>query len=303
MENRDSGNKKTVQVQGFQVLENECIWMKAGVVNFRLCDNAYDCTTCPFDKGMGKTMSSKTKGQPAWAQELRKKYKNDERPCRHVLTGRIDPPKTCPNNYECHHCSYDQWLEEYDMFENKGFSGFQLASGYKVAENYYYNTSHAWACFYHGGFCKVGFDDFLVRLFGPMDSIILPQIGSKLKQGEIGWEFERDGNRASVISPVSGTVLSVNYGAAEHPAIAHETPYNEGWLFIVESQMPKRNLKKLYNGAESLEWIEQESRKLLELISPEYDKLAATGGKPIKDIYGDIPELKWDVLVKNFLKA
>ncbi|RLB87539.1 MAG: glycine cleavage system protein H, partial [Deltaproteobacteria bacterium] len=25
-------------VKGFQVVENECIWMKAGIVNFKLCD-------------------------------------------------------------------------------------------------------------------------------------------------------------------------------------------------------------------------------------------------------------------------
>ena len=35
---KDRKNK----VVGFQVVEDECIWMKAGVVNFRTCDNAYD---------------------------------------------------------------------------------------------------------------------------------------------------------------------------------------------------------------------------------------------------------------------
>ena len=43
-------------VHGFNVLEDECIWMKAGVVNFRQCDNNFDCTSCPFDKGMRKAM-------------------------------------------------------------------------------------------------------------------------------------------------------------------------------------------------------------------------------------------------------
>ncbi|MGD8948141.1 MAG: hypothetical protein PVI62_15860, partial [Desulfobacterales bacterium] len=54
-----STDKKSVV--GFQVIENECIWMKAGVVNFRLCDNAYDCNSCPFDKGMRKALSSREK--------------------------------------------------------------------------------------------------------------------------------------------------------------------------------------------------------------------------------------------------
>ena len=49
--------KSKSRVVGFQVLEKECIWMKAGVVNFRQCDNDYDCNSCPFDKGMRKAMN------------------------------------------------------------------------------------------------------------------------------------------------------------------------------------------------------------------------------------------------------
>ena len=41
------------RIEGFEVLENECIWMKAGVINYRLCDHAYDCNNCPFDTGWG----------------------------------------------------------------------------------------------------------------------------------------------------------------------------------------------------------------------------------------------------------
>ncbi|MGB5424806.1 MAG: hypothetical protein WBN03_21745, partial [Desulfobacterales bacterium] len=44
------------RIEGFEVLENECIWMKAGVINYRLCDHAYDCNNCPFDTGMRKAM-------------------------------------------------------------------------------------------------------------------------------------------------------------------------------------------------------------------------------------------------------
>ena len=53
-EAKKSNTKK--RVIGFQVVEDECIWMKAGVVNFRVCDNAYDCNSCPFDKGIRRAM-------------------------------------------------------------------------------------------------------------------------------------------------------------------------------------------------------------------------------------------------------
>ena len=67
--------KKKAQVQGFQVLEDACIWMKAGVVNFRVCDNGYDCNSCPFDKGMRKAMGvdkglETTAAAPRWVEHL-----------------------------------------------------------------------------------------------------------------------------------------------------------------------------------------------------------------------------------------
>ena len=35
--------------------ENRCIWMKVGVVNFRICENAFDCTSCAFDKEINRS--------------------------------------------------------------------------------------------------------------------------------------------------------------------------------------------------------------------------------------------------------
>ena len=49
--------------------------------------------------------------------------------------------------------------------------------------------------------------------------------------------------------------------------------------------------------------MEQESRKLLNLMGPEYEKLAATGAQPISDVFGSLPELEWDQLVKTFLRT
>jgi hypothetical protein len=39
--------------------ERECVWMKAKVVNFKMCDTGFDCLNCAFDKAM----------RAAWNQE------------------------------------------------------------------------------------------------------------------------------------------------------------------------------------------------------------------------------------------
>ncbi|MCP4022988.1 MAG: glycine cleavage system protein H [Desulfobacteraceae bacterium] len=300
--------KAKKRVKGFQVLEDECIWMKAGIVNFRLCDNAYDCQACPFDKGLQKSLSSgrrqglKTK-QSKWAEHLKTQYKGASRPCRHVLTGRIDAPKICTLNYECYHCSYDQMLDEMDLTELNAQPGYALASGYRLADGYYYHMGHSWARFEHGGRIKVGFDDFMAKLFGAITYLTLPPLGATLKKDQVGLTFGRGIYTAGALSPITGTVLATNHKAREHPEITHEDPYYEGWLYILEPEMPKRNLKGLYYGKKSIQWIDRESQKLLRLMGPEYEDLAATGGEPINDVYGSFPEIGWEVLAHTFLKT
>jgi hypothetical protein len=34
--------------------------------------------------------------------------------CLHMEMGRTEIPKTCIHNYECQHCSFDQWLERFE---------------------------------------------------------------------------------------------------------------------------------------------------------------------------------------------
>jgi glycine cleavage system H lipoate-binding protein len=147
----------------------------------------------------------------------------------------------------------------------------------------------------------VGFDDFLVKLFGSIQSLILPPLGETLEQNQVGWTFARNKHKAGVLAPVTGAVLAVNHKAQEHPEITHEDPYHEGWLFILEPDMPKKNLKGLYFGEESLKWMEMEGRKLLRLIGPEYEQLAATGGRRVGDVFGAFPDIGWRVLTKEFL--
>jgi hypothetical protein len=102
---------------------------------------------------------------------------------------------------------------------------------------------------------------------------------------------------------LSGTVLAVNEKVREHPEIAHEDPYQEGWLLILETDSLKANLMGLYFGEESFRWTEEESRRLMELVGPEYRRLASTGGEPMDDVFARFPDIGWDRLVQTFLRT
>ncbi len=76
MKTKDTKRSQRGRVEGFEVAERECIWMKAGVVNFKVCDNAGDCFGCPFDKSMRIAMGKKARetgeseAKSGWAENL-----------------------------------------------------------------------------------------------------------------------------------------------------------------------------------------------------------------------------------------
>jgi glycine cleavage system H lipoate-binding protein len=161
---------------------------------------------------------------------------------------------------------------------------------------------HTWARFGHGGRVTVGFDDFMVKLFGTPSKISIPPIGTVLKKDHAALTFFCSDKKATALSPVTGSVLAVNIKAQEQPEIVHKDPYHGGWLCVLEPDMPRRNHKKLFYGKESLEWTDRESQRLLSLIGPEYMNLAASGGEPIDDVFGNFSKIGWESLAKEFLR-
>jgi glycine cleavage system H lipoate-binding protein len=298
------------RVVGFQVLSEECIWMRAGVVNYRICDNAFDCSSCAFDKGMRRALASRRRmgtgesrqAPEYWATALGNRYAGMDRPCRHVLTGRVAPPKSCPLNYECHHCAFDQWVADTeDLVQEANRPTTTTVAGIPMAQNYYYHSGHSWVRFEHEGRLRVGMDGFIAHLFGVLEKIELPPLGSDLEQAEGGWSIHRREHAADVQAPVSGTVVAFNPVIHDHPDMTHHDPYQYGWLLLMEVPHPKRCLKQLMADDRVFDWMEAENRSLMELLGDDYAALAATGGRLIDDLVGQITSLDWDTLAARFL--
>jgi glycine cleavage system H lipoate-binding protein len=295
-------------IPGYYLPEDKCVWMRAGVINFRRCDYDYDCYNCPFDQAMISAMGEKIapdqeKRQAYWLKHVKEKYKIAARPCIHFLSGRIASPEECSGNYKCDHCTVHELLDKETRVGTSERSVYKNVSGYRMVEDYYYHFGHSWVHIEDDGRIKVGVDDFTSKVLGAADAINLPPKGVFLKQGEIGCVLTRSDKKAPMQSPVSGTVCAVNDRVLKHPAVAHDEPYHDGWLFMLDSANIKPELEGLYSGKESFQWMEKESQNLLELLGPSYKQLAATGGEPIDDIFGHFPEISWDKLVKTLFRT
>jgi glycine cleavage system H lipoate-binding protein len=293
----DSKRMRSPQI--FSMAENQCIWMKAGVVNFKLCENAYDCLSCPFDKAMVRSLQRKKEGA-GWGQTMSARA-TGQRECRHMLTGRVQY-HFCSNSYRCNVCEFDQYLEERDLTATAGPVHTDLFSGFQVADHYYYHRGHSWARVEHGGFVRVGMDDFSLKLVGHPTRVVLPKIGAHVEQTQVGWNIYKGEKEARLLSPMKGIVVATNQKAARDPGILKKDPYGQGWLMVVEPTELKNNLKNLLFQQEAVAWVGAEARRLDAMVMGAYGMpLAATGGQIVDDITGNLPSLEWDDVIHEFL--
>ncbi|MGB7055394.1 MAG: hypothetical protein WBE28_08760, partial [bacterium] len=126
-----------------------CIWMKAGVIQYRMCTQNYDCKNCEFDKSLTEQESS---GASMVVQAIAKlrQLPAAERKCRYMLTGDFSY-KICPNNYECWHCTVDQYIQD-TMDANRALQKrrqraaqrVKKVKGFTINEDFHYFPNHIW---------------------------------------------------------------------------------------------------------------------------------------------------------------
>ncbi len=130
-------------------------------------------------------------------------------------------------------------------------------AGFLVPSNVMYHRGHAWARVGANDIITVGMDDFAVKLLGSVDSISLPEKGSKVKQGSPGWMMEADSRPIHMLSPVEGEVVAINSEVVNSPALAFGDPYGKGWLFKVTNSNPAANLGNMILTAMIGKWLEE----------------------------------------------
>lgn len=290
--------------QVFGIANDQCVWSSAGVVKPMKCVNAFDCLSCAVDRKIQADFIAREARQPNTRPDprpVRLRMLIDQRKCRHMLSGRVTY-KMCGHSYDCVKCPYDQMLEDTATIPSLNAPAFDPASGFNVARDYYYHHGHTWARVEYGGRIRVGVDDFAMRMLGPQDEIKMPGIGDTLDQNRPQATLRRDGHEADALSPVDGKVLAVNSKISARAQLANQSPYAEGWLMVLQPTNLRKNLKNLLFGTESLAWMDDEAARLTALLSDETDyQMAATGGEAIHDIFGMVPNVGWDRLVKTFL--
>ena len=81
---------------------------------------------------------------------------------------------------------------------------------------------------------QLGVSDFGQEKIGEIIAVELPDVGDAVEKGEIFGELESVRTVQELVAPINGTVRAVNGELEDHPSLANEDPYQEGWLIEIE---------------------------------------------------------------------
>jgi glycine cleavage system H protein len=119
-----------------------------------------------------------------------------------------------------------------------------------------FHTEHTWVS-WEGKIATIGLSDYAQNQLGKIIYVDLPDEGAELAQGEPFATVESSKVTSDVISPVSGTVTSVNFSLDDDPEKINQEPYGEGWIIKATLTKPKQ-LDELLDETDYLASVSKE---------------------------------------------
>lgn len=283
--------------------ESPCIWMKAGVIAYRMCTKDYDCRSCDFDQAIVDSSGAASES-PLIVQAINKlkQLPAFERKCRYALTGDL-AYKLCSSNYECYHCAVDQYMQDI-MDSNpvlrkkreRQARAEKKVKGFIMRDDMYYLPNHIWLK-YEEDHAKVGIDDFAARIIGKINRIQLAE-KSRINRTEQCWGLSSSHGDVFMKLGVDADVIERNSALKDDPSVINSDPYNKGWLLKIK--MPS-GFDQLTKGSTASMWLEKEYEKLHQDLELSSGITITDGGELIENINEQINADEWRFLISKFL--
>ena len=206
--------------------ELKCVWMTAGLLSYKLCKYDLQCERCPLDWELRNLSTT-----PSFDSTVSQEGEN-------ISFEDADPPpkKERPR---------------------REFSGEDL-SPFNINRSLFYHSGHTWVKVEKADEVRVGLDCFLGKMIGKVKVIVLPLSGRRCLQGENLCSIIREEGILRIISPVSGSILSVNQKLKDQPDLISKDSLGDGFLLTLKPKNLQGDQKNLFFGEAALSWYQKE---------------------------------------------
>ena len=230
--------------------EPVCIWVSAGVLNYRLCDRSFQCEGCDLFHAL-------TAGD---AHTFRSCDGPESRPGL-AATHQVEPGGST-------------WTEDQVTTHLNHVLG-----DCPLYLDRYYKPPYFWLADEANGRVRLGLASHILHILSPIDEICTPNIGLHFRRDQpCGW-ITRNGTAISFAMPVSGLVSEVNGPSS---ARGDDGAGSENaWLLRIETDEPLSRAQDLIQGEETLLWYLDSIRTLKRHLREAVSETAANRIGPL----------------------
>ncbi len=178
-----------------------------------------------------------------------------------------------------------------------------------IPKGLYYDKTYTWAFMKKNGMVRVGINDFLQHITGPLTRVKMKNNGDKIKKGEPIFSVIQNGKQLNIYSPISGIIRAQNEKLHTKSHLLNSSPYSGGWVYIIEPTNWLNEIRFLFMEKKYREWLKSEFSRLKDffasIVEPgntEYAYEVLQDGGEIKNgILTDYGPEVWEEFQINFI--
>ena len=173
----------------------------------------------------------------------------------------------------------------------------------------YFDKTHTWVFMETDGVVKIGIDDFLQHITGPVTRIEMKNPGEKIKKGDLFLSIIQKGKQLNIYAPISGTILEQNKVLIANSSVINSSPYSDGWVYMIEPANWSREIQFLDMAEKYRKWLLDEFSRVKDFLAGslkvnriEYEHVVFQDGGILKEgILEDLGPEVWEDFQTNFL--
>jgi len=178
-----------------------------------------------------------------------------------------------------------------------------------VPKGLYFDKTHTWAFMEQNGVVKVGIDDFLQHITGPITRVKMKSEGDVVKKGETILTLIQNGKQLNLYAPISGIVKEMNRALNTKASLINFSPYNEGWIYRIEPTNWLRENQLLFMADNHKQFIKNEFSRFKDFLTvvlrEDHDKFSQVilqdGGELIDSTLANLGPEIWEDFQSKFI--
>jgi glycine cleavage system H lipoate-binding protein/ABC-type phosphate transport system substrate-binding protein len=136
-----------------------------------------------------------------------------------------------------------------------------------IPKGLYFDKTHTWAFLEENGIVKVGVDDFLQHITGPVTRVKMDKVGKMVKKGDQILSIIQNGKQLNLYAPISGTIIEQNIDLDTNTSLINSSPYTDGWICKIDPTNWHRENQLLFMAEKQKEFLKNEFSRFKDFLA------------------------------------